>query len=45
VFGTFKRLPKEQIVFGIDNYMEERENEKFSNLAKIPFGKYKPPTT
>lgn len=45
MFGTFKQLSKEEIVFGIDNYMDENENGKIVQLAKIPFGKYRAPTT
>jgi len=43
IFGTFTRLPKEMVIFGIDNYMEENENTNIINLAKIPFGKYHSP--
>ncbi|MEO6901672.1 MAG: sterol desaturase family protein [Bacteroidia bacterium] len=43
LFGTFKRLPKEEVIFGIDNYMDDDEN--FIHLAQIPFGKYRSPTS
>lgn len=41
IFGTFKRLDAKELVFGIDTYMEKRENGSFSFLAKLPFGKYR----
>ncbi len=41
IFGTFARMGKSEIVFGVDNYMEEKENTNFANLSKIPFGKYR----
>lgn len=39
LFGTFKNLPKEEIVYGIDTHMKEEENNKLKNLLKIPFQK------
>jgi sterol desaturase/sphingolipid hydroxylase (fatty acid hydroxylase superfamily) len=41
LFGTFKTLPKEQIVYGVDTHMKEEENDKLSNLLKIPFQPYR----
>lgn len=37
LFGTFMYLPKEEIVYGIDTYMEPEDNNKLINLLKIPF--------
>lgn len=37
LFGTFMYLPKEEIVYGIDTYMEAEDNNKLNNLLKIPF--------
>lgn len=37
LFGTFLVLPMEQIVYGIDTYMEPEEHNKLSSLLKIPF--------
>lgn len=44
IFGTFKWLPQEKIVFGIDTHMEEREHNQLIRLLKIPFLKYRQPT-
>ena len=41
LFGTFKILPAEKLVFGIDNYMEPEDTKNFKALVKIPFGKYR----
>ena len=37
IFGTFMYLPKENIVYGIDTYMSQEENNRLNNLLKIPF--------
>lgn len=37
LFGTFMYLPKEEIVYGIDTYMEPEDNNQLKNLLKIPF--------
>jgi sterol desaturase/sphingolipid hydroxylase (fatty acid hydroxylase superfamily) len=37
LFGTFMYLPKEEIVYGIDTYMEAEDNNQLNNLLKIPF--------
>lgn len=42
MFGTFQRLNKEEVVFGIDTYMADEENAVFSNLVIMPFGEYRP---
>ena len=41
LFGTFCRLPHEEIVFGLDVYMDKKVNSKYFSLLKLPFGKYK----
>lgn len=41
LFGTFCRLPYEDIVFGVDVYMDKKVNSKYLSLMKLPFGKYK----
>ncbi len=43
IFGTFMYLPKEDIVYGIDTYMEPEDNNQLSNLLKIPFQKQRSP--
>ena len=39
IFGTFMYLKKEDIVYGIDTYMEPEDNNQLRNLLKIPFQK------
>ena len=39
LFGTFKKLPAEDLVFGIDTRMKSEDNENFKSLFKIPFEK------
>lgn len=39
IFGTFMYLKKEDIVYGIDTYMEPEDNNRLQNLLKIPFQK------
>ena len=39
LFGTFMYLRKEDIVYGIDTYMEPEDNNQLQNLLKIPFQK------
>jgi len=39
LFGTFMYLKKEDIVYGIDTYMEPEDNNQLRNLLKIPFQK------
>jgi len=41
LFGTFCRLPYEDIIFGVDVYMDKKVNSRYFSLMKLPFGKYK----
>ena len=41
LFGTFKSMPKEQMVFGVDSYMDKKYHDNFKSLFKIPFDKYR----
>lgn len=41
LFGTFKKLPADELVFGVDTYMQKKDNSNFIALFKIPFGKYR----
>ncbi len=41
IFGTFKRLPADKLIFGVDTYMKEDESGSFVSLVKLPFGKYR----
>ncbi len=45
MFGTLKRLPANELVFGVDTYMEREVVNKFPALARLPFGKYKKSST
>ena len=44
LFGTFMTLDREKLVYGIDTHMKAEENNKLSNLLKIPFQEYRAPT-
>ncbi|MBP4140419.1 sterol desaturase family protein [Flavobacterium sp. P4023] len=37
LFGTFKTLPKEEIIYGIDTHPNPTEHNNLKNLLKIPF--------
>jgi len=37
LFGTFMSMKRENIVYGIDTHMAEKENNHLLNLLKIPF--------
>lgn len=39
MFGTFKKLPVEDLVFGLDTYMQNESNGSFKSLIKMPFEK------
>jgi len=41
IFGTFKKLDQQKIVYGIDTHLKPEENSTVSNLLQIPFQKYK----
>ena len=41
LFGTFKKLPSKDVLFGVDTYMNEKENNRYLVLLKIPFTKYR----
>ncbi|WP_291120005.1 sterol desaturase family protein [Flavobacterium sp. UBA6135] len=43
LFGTYKYLEREQIVYGVDTHMKPEENNQLENLLKIPFQKYRNP--
>jgi sterol desaturase/sphingolipid hydroxylase (fatty acid hydroxylase superfamily) len=44
LFGTFRTLEKDEIVYGIDTHMEPEEHNKIKNLLHIPFQKKRQPT-
>lgn len=41
IFGTFCRLPSSKIIFGVDSFMDSKDNGKYISLVKMPFGKYR----
>ena len=41
LFGTFKTLPADKLVFGVDTHMGKEDTGKFISLVKLPFGKYR----
>ena len=43
LFGTFYRLPANEVIFGLDTFMEKKETSSFISLIKVPFGKYRKP--
>lgn len=46
LFGTFAQVEDTtKLTYGIDTHMDAEENDRLSNLLKIPFQKYRPPTT
>jgi sterol desaturase/sphingolipid hydroxylase (fatty acid hydroxylase superfamily) len=40
LFGTFKTLSKEEIIYGVDTHMKEEENNQLKKLLTIPFQKH-----
>ena len=43
LFGTLKQMPANQLVFGVDAFMDKEQINNFPALAKLPFGKYQKP--
>lgn len=43
LFGTFRTLPNEEIVYGIDTHLDTNQHNKIGNLLKIPFEKVQTP--
>lgn len=43
LFGTFKTLDRNKIIYGVDTHMKPEEHNKLGNLLKIPFQKYRSP--
>jgi len=44
LFGTFMKLDREKIVYGVDTFPDEKENASIKGLLKQPFHKYRKPT-
>jgi len=45
VFGTYMKLDRESIVYGVDTFPNKEQNESLMHLLKQPFHKYRKPTT
>ncbi|EDP97856.1 sterol desaturase family protein [Kordia algicida OT-1] len=45
IFQTFATKDPETLVYGVDTYPDASENANLKSLLKIPFNKYRPPTT
>lgn len=43
LFGTYRHIDNEKLIYGIDTHMKPEENADIINLLKIPFQKYRPP--
>lgn len=44
LFGTFMKLDRDKLVYGVDVFPNEAENTNIINLLKQPFQKYRKPT-
>jgi sterol desaturase/sphingolipid hydroxylase (fatty acid hydroxylase superfamily) len=45
IFGTFLKLDREKIIYGVDTFPNETTNSNIRDLLKQPFHKYRRPTT
>jgi sterol desaturase/sphingolipid hydroxylase (fatty acid hydroxylase superfamily) len=43
IFGTYRTLRRDKIIYGIDTHMKPEENNHLGNLLKIPFEAYRKP--
>lgn len=43
LFGTFSKINRDEIVYGVDTHPDEKENTSIGLLLKMPFNKYRPP--
>ena len=43
LFGTFKTMPREEIIYGIDTHQDPKEHNELKNLLNIPFQKHRSP--
>ena len=37
LFGTFRTLPADRLIFGVDTYVKQENMDRFASLIKIPF--------
>ncbi len=45
IFGTFMKLDRDKIIYGVDTFPDETTNSNIKELLKQPFHKYRKPTT
>lgn len=45
LFGTFASKSREEIVYGVDTYPDEKQNNSIAHLLRIPLNKKRKPTT
>lgn len=45
IFGTFLKLDRDKIIYGVDTFPDERTNSNVMDLLKQPFHTYRKPTT
>jgi len=45
LFGTFMKLDRDRIIYGVDTFPDEVENGSVKGLLKQPFHRYRKPTT
>lgn len=45
IFGTFKVLDRENVIYGVDTHMKPEEHNNLKNLLLIPFQKKRSPKT
>lgn len=45
LFGTYRKMKNEDIVYGVDTFPDEKENSSVWGLLKQPFHRYRKPTT
>ncbi len=45
IFGTFMKLDRDKIIYGVDTFPDEITNSNIKDLLKQPFHKYRKPTT
>jgi sterol desaturase/sphingolipid hydroxylase (fatty acid hydroxylase superfamily) len=43
LFGTYRMIDKDKLIYGIDTYMDPNENARLNPLIKIPFQEYRKP--
>ncbi|MDI9310133.1 MAG: sterol desaturase family protein [Limnohabitans sp.] len=43
IFGTYLKMDRENLTYGVDTHMSSNENNTLSNLLMIPFQKYRNP--